>query len=179
MLIGCTGTEVIVKPEISPLANYESKSIEKVGVVKNQGDFNYAPAGNLVDDFVTDFQRRHIVKEVYYPLRPDDEVDLVLDAKFNVRADNHSGSAFVKSFFTGFTFFLIEPIVWYDVDYKLDGSIGLIKDGILIKTINAQTDATISMKWLSLGSATQLETEALTKAKKTLYEQLIRDIRVK
>jgi hypothetical protein len=178
-LFGCTGTEINVKPEVQSIAGNAVSELGKVGVVKNSGDFNYPPAGNLTDDFVSDLQRRRIAKDVYFPLRPDDKVDLVLDTKFNVRADTHSGSTFAKSFFTGFTFFLIEPIIWYDIDYKLDGSIGLLKDGKLVKTINAQTDATISMKWLSLGSAGQLEAEALLKAKKSLYEQLIRDISVK
>ena len=70
--------------------------------------------------------------------------------------DPHSGSAFAKSFFTGLTLFIIDPLFF--------------------KQLSAVTDATMSVKWLSLGKVTSLEVETVDKAKKSLFQQLISDI---
>jgi hypothetical protein len=46
----------------------------------------------------------------------------------------------------------------------------------VIKQVSAVTDATLSVKWLSLGNVASLEGETLEKAKKSLFQQLLNDI---
>jgi hypothetical protein len=93
-----------------------------------------------------------------------------------VEADVHTGAMFAKSFFTGFTLFLLEPVFWYDFDYKLAGNINVLKDGKVVKKVSATTNATISTKWLSLSDVSALEAQALVKAKKSLFQQLMQAI---
>ena len=101
---------------------------------------------------------------------------LALDAQFNIKPDLHAGANAAKGFFTGFTLFLIEPVVWFDQDYILEGKAVVTKNGQRVKDVTARTDANISTKWLSLAELPTLEAEALNKAKKSLYLQLMRDI---
>jgi len=85
-----------------------------------------------------------------------------------VTLDPHSGSQFAKSF--------LEPLFWYDFDYTFSGTVDVVKNGKIIKQLSAVTDATMSVKWLSLGKVTSLEVETVDKAKKSLFQQLISDI---
>jgi len=86
------------------------------------------------------------------------------------------GSSFFKAFFTGLTLFVLEPVFWYHYEYTLSGNVIISKNGERIKTVDAKTDAIMSMKWLSLGQAVTLEGETLGKAKKSLYRQLMKEI---
>jgi uncharacterized protein (DUF433 family) len=67
-------------------------------------------------------------------------------------------------------------VVWFDQDYILEGKAVVTKNGQRVKDVTARTDANISTKWLSLAELPTLEAEALNKAKKSLYLQLMRDI---
>ena len=177
-LVGCTGTQITVKPAPEAVSLSNIKKYENVGLNQSStGVANYAPAGNMTDGMVSTMKSTGFAKNVLYPVRPDDKTDITLDTEFTVRNDTHSGSAFVKSFFTGFTLFLLEPVMWYDFDYILEGKAIVTKNGQRMGEASARTDATISAKWLSLGQVQSLESEALSKAKKSLYEQLIRDIK--
>ena len=130
----------------------------------------------MTEAFSNELRKSGITKEVYYPFRPDDKADIVLESQFNVALDPHSGSAFAKSFFTGLTLFIIEPLFWYDFDYTLSGTVDVVKNGKVIKQLSAVTDATLSVKWLSLGKVASLEGETLAQAKKSLFQQLINDV---
>ena len=72
--------------------------------------------------------------------------------------------------------FLLEPVIWYDYDFVVEGTVGVIRNGERIQTISARSDATISAKWLSLSEVAKLEADALSKAKRGLYYQILRDI---
>jgi hypothetical protein len=74
------------------------------------------------------------------------------------------------------TLFIIEPLFWYDFDYTLSGTVDVVKNGKVIKQLSAVTDATLSVKWLSLGKVASLEGETLAQAKKSLFQQLINDV---
>jgi hypothetical protein len=90
--------------------------------------------------------------------------------------DLHSGSHFVQSFLTGLTLFLIEPFIWYDIDYKLVGNVNIVKEGKIVRQTSATTNATISAKWLSLRNLPALSAEAMAKAKQSVFQQLMRQI---
>ena len=132
--------------------------------------------GNMTEAFSSEIRKAKVAKEVYYPVRPDDKAEIVLESQFNVALDPHSGSQFAKAFFTGFTFFILEPLFWYDFDYTLSGTVDVVKNGKVIKQLSAVTDATLSFKMLSSGIVPSLEAETLAKAKKSLFQQLINDV---
>lgn len=176
-LTGCTGTQVTVKPDpktlsLSNLARYENVGLSQAST----GGGNYAAAGNLAEGLSTAMKSAGFAQQVYYPLRPDDKTDIALNTEFSVKTDAHMGANLAKSIFTGLTLFLLEPALWYDYDYILEGKAIISKRGQRIGEATAHTDATISMKWLSLSELPNLEAEALTKAKQSLYSQLMREI---
>lgn len=177
-LIGCTGTESLVRPDPNTQSTSVTKKYQSVGVKPRPSDFpTYAGAGNISDGFANAIEESGFAKQVFYPLRGDDKPDIVLDSQFSARADTHNGANFTKAFFTGFTLFLLEPVIWFNYDYILEANVGVIRNGERIQTINARSDVSLSAKWLSLSDIQRLEPEALTKAKRALYYQILRDVR--
>ena len=175
-IIGCTGTEIKIRPENALIAQNNIGPYTTIGVKDVSSGTSLPQAGNMTEAFSNELRKSGITKEVYYPFRPDDKADILLESQFNVALDPHSGSAFAKAFFTGFTFFILEPLFWYDYDYTFSGTVDVVKNGKIIKQLSAVTDATMSVKWLSLGKVTSLEVETVDKAKKSLFQQLISDI---
>lgn len=175
-IIGCTGTEIKIRPENALIAQNNIGPYTTIGVKDVSSGTSLPQAGNMTEAFSNELRKSGITKEVYYPFRPDDKADIVLESQFNVALDPHSGSAFAKAFFTGFTFFILEPLFWYNYDYTFSGTVDVVKNGKIIKQLSAVTDATMSVKWLSLGKVTSLEVETVDKAKKSLFQQLISDI---
>ena len=176
-LVGCTGTQLVVKPDPAAQSTVVTKKYSSVGVHPKPSDLpSYAGAGNLSDGFANAIEESGFAKKVFYPLRSDDKPDITLESQFSARTDLHSGANFIKSFFTGFTLFLLEPVIWYDYDFVVEGTVGVIRNGERIQTISARSDATISAKWLSLSEVAKLEADALSKAKRGLYYQILRDI---
>ena len=175
-IIGCTGTEIKIRPENGLIAQNNIGPYTTIGVKDVSSGTSLPQAGNMTEAFSNELRKSGITKEVYYPFRPDDKADIVLESQFNVALDPHSGSAFAKAFFTGFTFFILEPLFWYDYDYTFSGTVDVVKNGKILKQLSAVTDATMSVKWLSLGKVTSLEVETVDKAKKSLFQQLISDI---
>jgi len=166
-----------IKPDPQSVGLSNITKYENVGLSQSStGVANYAPAGNMTDGMVAAMKSTGFAKNVLYPVRPDDKTDITLDTEFSVKNDMHSGANGTKAFFTGFTFFLLEPIMWYNYDYILEGKAIVTKKGQRMGEVSARSDASISMKFLSTGDAQTLEAEALTKAKKSLYEQLLREI---
>ena len=176
LVAGCTGTQIKISPESSALEQSFNSSYGLVGVRDVPAEKTLAVTGNLTEAFSNEIRSSGLAKEVYYPLRPNDKTDITLNSQFNADVDRHSGSHFATAFFTGFTFFIFEPFIWYDFDYTLAGNVDVIKDGQVIKRVNAKTDATVSVKWLSLSDLAKLQDEVLIKAKKSLFQQLIQDI---
>ena len=175
-IIGCTGTEIKIRPENALIAQNNIGPYTTIGVKDVSSGTSLPQAGNMTEAFSNELRKSGITKEVYYPFRPDDKADILLESQFNVALDPHSGSAFAKAFFTGFTFFILVPLFWYDYDYTFSGTVDVVKNGKIIKQLSAVTDATMSVKWLSLGKVTSLEVETVDKAKKSLFQQLISDI---
>jgi len=161
--------------------NPDSESIQiavpkKCGVVavrESVPDRIYAPAGNMVPGFAKEIERSGLFEAVYYPTRPDDQVDLTIDCKFDVKFDPNMGSNLSKSFVTGLFLFLPEPLFWYDYNYHMNGKVDIYSGKTLDKSVEAQTTSGMSLKFLSLGEAVNLESETLTKSKSSLYKQLI------
>ncbi|GEM_PF-1777043 len=176
VLTGCTGTQMMVNPEPSAIELKGTGKCGNVAVKEMTPDKTYPPAGNLTPGFAAELERSGLFEDVYYPSRPDDKVDLVIDTKFNIFFDPNMGSGAVKSFLTGLTLFLLEPVFWYDFDYTFNGKVDLYEGKVLKKSYNAQTSAEMQMKFLSLGEAVTLESDTLTKAKASIYSQLVRKV---
>ena len=176
-LMGCTGTEMVVKPDPNTQLTSVSKRFQSVGVKPKSADYPaYAGAGNMADGFANTIEESGFSKQVFYPLRPADEPEIVFDSQFSARADTHSGANFAKAFFTGFTLFLLEPVIWFNYDYILEANVAVLKRGERIQTINARSDVNLSAKWLSLSDIQRMEPEGLTKAKRALYYQILKDV---
>jgi hypothetical protein len=169
----CTGTSVVVRPDPNTLPASTSKRFSSVGIKDVPPARVYPPAGNPVAGFALAVERSGVAEKVFYPPRPDDQTDATLDTKIDVTFDPHTGASFAKAFFTGFTLFLLEPIFWYDFDYVLSGNVEVIRPSGSRLTLNAAAAATMSAKWLSLSQVQNLEGETLTKAKDSLYRQLL------
>ena len=173
ILAGCTGTQLKVTPDI-PAKGVRS-ILPSVGI-EDRSIGVPAQAGDLADAFAKELRNSRVAADVYYPQRPNDPIDTTLETKFTLTVDPHQGSSFAKSFFTGFTFFLLEPAFWYDFDYALQGEVDVLKDGKRIKHSEGKADATISAKLFSLGELPKLEQEALTQGKKVVFGQMINGI---
>ena len=173
LVSGCTGSVVNVNPDPASLKVAISKKCGSIAVKEASSVHVYPPAGNLVPGLVNSLERSGLFDKVYYPSRPDDKVDMILDSKFDVIFEPNMGSNMTKAFFTGFTLFLLEPVFWYDYDYKLSGQIDIKKEENKTGTITAATDSSMSMKFLSLSEAVKLEGETLAKSKESLYKQLL------
>ena len=176
-LIGCTGTEMTVKPDPNTQSTSVTKRVQSVGIKPKQSEFpSYPGAGNISDGFANAIEESGFSKQVFYPLRADDKPEIVFDSQFSARADTHGGANFAKAFFTGFTLFLLEPVIWFNYDYVLEANVAVLKNGERIQTINARSDVNLSAKWLSLSDLQRMEPEALSKAKRALYYQILRDV---
>ena len=176
VLTGCTGVRSSVRPDSSTLqAKYNQKFVG-IGLKDVPGDRLYPPAGRITDSFARDLEVCGIAKNVYYPARPDDPTELVLESKFDIAMDPHMGPSMAKAFCTGLTLFILEPLFWYNFDYNLTANVDLIKNGQRYKSITARTDADMGMKWLSLSKAVTLEADTLKNAKESLSRQIIQKL---
>jgi hypothetical protein len=175
-LSACTGTRMLVTPDSTAVQTPVARSGEKVGLRAASGGKTYPPAGNLTEGFSSYLAHDIYPDGVFYPARPDDKVDYTLDSKFSVEMDPHTGSLIAKSFFTGLTLFLLEPLLWYDFDYTVTAEVTVLKDGKPVSTLNKETTARMGAKWLSLSEIPRLEGEVLDQAKASIYKQLANDL---
>lgn len=175
-LSACTGTQMMVTPSPESLQTSVSKSCGIAGLKERPADKVYGPAGSLVQGFADFLDRSKLFEKVYYPLRPDDKVDLTLESKFDVLFNPNMGENMVKSFAVGITLFLLEPAFWYDYNYTLSGEVDIYKGGTKASAAKATTNASMSMKFLSLGEAVKLESQTLQKGKESLYKQIFIEV---
>jgi hypothetical protein len=175
LLSGCTGMHQGVQPPPETLQQKFDQKFSSVGVKEMTADRVYPPSGWLAQDFAREIEASGLAKAVYFPSRPDDKVDAVLEAKFNVVMDPHMGKLMLKSILIGLTLFILEPVFWYDFDYALVGHVEIVKGENRIP-IEEKTNSTISMKWLSMGEAQKMESEVIKNSKKSLFLQLIEKI---
>jgi len=99
-----------------------------------------------------------------------------MDAKFDVVFQPNMGSNLTKSFITGLSLFLLEPVFWFKYDYNMNAVVDLYQNRSKVKTITASTSADMEMKFLSLGDAVSLESKTLAKAKESLFKQIFKDL---
>lgn len=176
VLSGCSGVKITVNPEPSMVTGSNDYKCGSVALKETRPSLIFSPAGNLVPDFARALERSGMFENVYYPSRPDDKVDLVLDAKFDLVVDPHGGSLMAKSFLTGLLLFIPEPFIWYDIGYNANGQVDLLKDKALIATSSPRVDSEISLKFLSMFDLQQLQSEIIVKVKDSLYKQAINDL---
>ena len=173
---GCTGTSMNVNPDPESIKLSVIKKCGAVAIKESPADHVYAPAGNLVPGFATALEKSGLSDNVYYPTRPDDKVDVILDTKFDVVFDANMGGNLTKSFFTGFTLFLLEPVFWFNYDYSLRGKVDILEGKNRVKTVQANSEGEMAMKFLSLSEVQKLEGETLKRAKESVYKQLLSEI---
>ena len=176
-LAGCTGRRVVVRPDPATLGSAALPAqFSAIGVRALPDASVHPPAGEPVAGFASAVEKSGMADAVYYPMRPGDSVDAVLDTRIDVTFDENSGSNFAKAFFTGFTMLLLEPFFWYDYDYVLSGQVDVVRpDGSSVR-VNAVTTATSAVKFFSLNEERSAEGEALSRGKESLYRQLLTEI---
>jgi len=177
LISGCTGTKMAIHPEFGDASPKYEGLCGSVAVREVTPDKLYPPAGNLVPGFADVLRESGLAKEVYYPARPDDKVDHTIDAKFDVFFEPNMGSNMAKSFTTGLTLFLLEPVFWYNYNYSMKGEVGLYRGPLKVSTVRSESDAEMQMKFLSLGQAVNLEGETLKQCKQALYRQLLGELK--
>jgi hypothetical protein len=173
LLSACTGTTTQVTPDPDTLTTTVSKKCGIVVVKEVPSIKVYPPAGNLVAGFANALERSGIAEKIYYPSRNDDKFDLALDSRFDVTFDANTGGNMTKSFFTGLTLFLLEPVFWFNFNYEMTGEIDIIRATQKVDSIKANSEGEMSMKFLSLGEAQTLEGSTLAMLKESLFRQLI------
>jgi hypothetical protein len=173
---GCTGTQIMITPSPESLQTSASKNCGIAGVKERPADKVYGPAGYLVQGFADFLDRSKLFDKVYYPLRPDDKVDLTLDSKFDVLFEPNMGGNLGKAFAIGITLFLLEPAFWFDYDYTLSGDVDIYKGDTKTSVAKATTNASMSIKFLSFAETVKLESETLQKGKESLYKQIFVEV---
>ncbi len=176
LLGGCTGTNMVVSPDPASVTYVVSKKCGAIGVKEIAPDRVYPPAGNLVPGFASALEKSGVSDSVYYPSRPDDKVAVTLESKFDVAFDPNNGGNLTKSFFTGFSLFILEPVFWFNYDYTLTGTVDVMVGKNRMATLQANSSGEMSMKFLSLSEVQSLEGKTLAMAKDALYRQLLRDL---
>jgi len=170
---GCTGTQIKVTPDPANMSsNYQQSRYETVGVSSLNSS-----SGQMSEGFSNTLKTSGFAKKSLYPLRADDKPDLTIETDFKVSSNENTGSNFTKSFFTGFTLFLLEPVFWYDFDYTVEASAIVTKAGNRVGRYEAKADATVSVKWLNLRDLKEQAPKALGEAQKSVYYQLMNQIR--
>ena len=73
---------------------------DKVGLrAEGSQSSSYGPSGNMTEGFAQAIKETGFAKEVAYPLRSDENVNLAVDTQFTIKPDLHSGANFAKGFF--------------------------------------------------------------------------------
>jgi len=171
--VGCTGRSVVVRPDPQSLSATAPRQFAALGVRAVPAAYVYPAAGEPVAGFASTLERSGVSEKVYYPIRPDDTVDAVLDTQIDVTFDQNNGSNFAKAFFTGFTMFLLEPLFWYEYDYVLSGKVDVVKQNGSRLRLDATSTGTFGVKFFSLAEANEGEGETLRQAKESLYRQML------
>lgn len=169
---GCTGMKVVVNPSPELLKNEFSQKFNTVSVKEMPAIKIYPPAGWIAQDFARELEISGFVKAVYFPSRPDDKADAILESKFEVEMEPHLGKSMLKAFFTGFTFFILEPVFWYNFDYTFTSTVDVVYGNKRIP-VTAKTNSSLSLKWLSLFQAQKNEAELIKDSKLSMFRQLI------
>ena len=70
LIIGCTGTEIKIRPENTLIAQNVIEPYASIGVKDVSSNTTLPQAGNMTEAFSTEMRKARIAKEVYYPARP-------------------------------------------------------------------------------------------------------------
>lgn len=100
---------------------------------------------------------------------------LLVDLRLSL--DHHPTARMIKNYFLGFTLFLLEPILWYDIDYSVQGSLRVLDTKGLLGPFDAQAHSTTRARWLSLGELSNLNANAQRETLTHAADQLIGQIK--
>ena len=174
---GCTGTRVIVKPDLTSIKPPTTKDCGKVAVTEINADGSASKIpGASVLAFAKYLEHSGLFDEVYCPTRPNDIFSLSIESKFSVKRETNNGLSAAKAFITGLSLFVLEPIFWYEYNYVFSGHVDIIKESKTVASYDAKTDADLSSKLLSLDDLDVLQNKLWPAGIETTFAQLLRDI---
>jgi hypothetical protein len=174
--IGCTGTSVIVMPDLKSIEPPTTKGCGKVAVTEITKEGKSKIPSELTIAFAKYLEQSGLFEEVYCPIRSTDIFDMSIDSKFDVQLDSHTGSNFAKAFITGLSWFVLEPIFWYENSFEFSGHLNIIEDGKTVATFDAKTKADLYKKFLSLGNTDAFKKQLWPNGLNVTFSQLLRDI---
>jgi hypothetical protein len=175
-ICGCTGTRVIVKPELSTIKPPTTKGCGKIAVteINTDGSTSKIPSG-LVLEFAKHLEKSGLFDEVYCPVRDSDKFNLSLDAKFDGKLKTNGGANHLRSAIVGLSLFLFEPFVWYEFNFDLTGHVDVKREGQIVASINSDTKVDLHQKFFSTGDEA-FQKEVWPASVKATFAQLTRDI---
>ena len=173
---GCTGARVIVMPDSKSIKRPTTKGCGKAAVTELTAQGNDKIPNELVIAFAKYLEQSGLFEEVYCPIRSTDKFDISINSKFDVQVDSHTAPNMAKAFITGLSWFVLEPIFWYEDSFVFSGHVDITKDGKQVATFDAKTNADLYRKLLSTGNAEVFQKQLWPVALNTTFSQLLGDI---
>lgn len=126
--------------------------------------------GDFTPAFVQALTKANLFASVLYPVRPDDQLDLVLETAFSGKfvADD---AQFPKAIFTGILLWLPAPFVEYEHHFQASGTVRATSvKGLPLRSYEAKSDIPVVMKILA--PADEIETEGIKATTADLLDRL-------
>lgn len=167
---GCSSYHVVKSEFAAPSTKSSASPLPLVVGLKVTGQTLNGGFSDMGPAFSGRLTEAGLYKTVFYPVRTDDKIDLLIEAKFSGTFVADSGS-FAKAFFTGFFMFLPSPFVEYEHHYKATGAVSFTQGGRQLKSYSAESDTVVAME---IGApATEVQRKGVTAATNDLMDRLI------
>ncbi len=154
----------------------DNKRLWQSSSYRNYSDGTSKIPGELVIAFAKYLEHSGLFEEVYCPTRSGDKFNLSLDSKIDVKFNANSGPNMAKSFITGLSLFVLEPIFWYEHNIDFSGHVDIRKEGKTVSSFDAKTKADLYRKFLSLGDTDAFQKKLWPAGLRATFAQLLREI---
>lgn len=169
VLSGCSDFH-LVKPEPPIIVRADPAPLPlKVGVRQavQQVPGGY---GDFTPAFVQALTKANLFASILYPVRPDDQIDLVLETAFSGKfvVDD---AQFPKAIFTGILLWLPAPFMEYEHHFQASGTVRATSvKGLPLRSYEAKSDIPVVMKILA--PADEIENEGIKMTAADLLDRL-------
>jgi hypothetical protein len=173
---GCTGTRVLVQPELDTIKPPTTHGCGRIAVIEINADGSTSkiPSG-LVLEFAKHLEKSGLFDEVYCPVRDGDKYNLSLETKFDGKLNTNRGANHLRSAIVGLSLFLFEPFVWYEFNFGLSGHVDVKREGQTVASFNSNTTVDLQQKFFSTGDEA-IQKEVWPASVKATFAQITSDI---
>lgn len=169
-LSGCSGYRIIKSDFVTPSAPSSASPLPLVVGLNVTGQTLTGGFSDMGPAFASRLTNAGLYKTVLYPVRTDDKIDLLIEAKFSGTFVADS-SSFAKAFLTGFFMLLPSPFVEYEHHYKASGAVSFMQGGRQLKSYSAESDTVVAMELAA--PATEVQGKGVSAATNDLIDRLI------